>query len=240
MRLALEANEVLQAALHLQNLLLAPRLVQQGKPSSAAAHNGDSVEAYATMRKHNKQGGPTALRPASMILPNKSQAAVISPKVFSPKKEEMRAHLPVKVDRSISQPPAATPRVPSSPSFYHPATGARNLTTDYPPIRSASSMTSLPTDAGARTDPKATRAMLEAWKKNKIETTGGRTVPAQGSSAVPLHHSPRPGGPRAVVEIPGGHLPPKHQGRQYMSSPNILQDSTNPSTVKIMQCLIPS
>lgn len=232
-KLALEANQILEATLHLQNLLVAPQLAQQGQPSSSAALGNGTSETYGTMRRPVKPGGAAAMRPASMILPNKAPAPMFSPKAFSPRKEEnkMGAHHPVKVDHSISQPAPTTLQVSSPPVFHHSTADTGNLSTDYPRMRAASSMTNLPTDAGVRTDPKATRAMLEAWKKDKIGATREKASPAQSSNPVPLHYSPRPGGPRAVVEIPGGRLPPKNQGRQYMSSPNILQDSSDPSMV---------
>lgn len=214
----------MQAALHLQNVLVAPPT----RSNNQATH----VEAHVTTGKQSKALNVGASRPVSMILPNKAQTPVISSRTFSPKRENsQRLQVPVRVDRSVSQPGVAYMQAPpSSPllqssSIKPPST----LTTDYPRMRAASSMTNLPTDA--RSDPRTTRAMLEAWKNSKVEAKK-----AEGSSSnlqTPLQHSsPRPSGPRAVVEIPS-QLPPKHQsGRQYMSSPDIHRDTSDQSRVR--------
>ena len=237
MKLPTEGNQILQAALHLQNVLVAP------PPSLAnTATTGENPEA---IRRQQKAAGVGVPRPMSMILPNKTQPPMISSRTFSPKKEDsQKLHQPVKVNRSVSHPTAAylqaspsvqTPpspvpsnrTVPSSPLLQASSRPAGSLTTDYPRMRAASSMSNLPTEA--RSDPKATRAMLEAWKNSRVGASKGME-----SNPVPLHNSSHPSGPRAVVEIPS-QLPPKHQGgRHYMSSPNIHQDASNQSRVSLV------
>ena len=235
-----KASQILQAALHLQNVLISP------SPNATTATTTTSE----IPGRQQKTPGVGAPRPMSMILPNKTQPPVISSRTFSPKREDsQKLHQPVKVNRSISNPSAQT-YLQASPSMQNPSSPvpsnrtipsspllqassrSNSLITDYPRMRAAASMSNLPTEA--RSDPKATRAILEAWKNSKVGTGANRGTE---SNPVPLHNSSHHSGPRAVVEIPS-QLPPKHQGgRHYMSSPNIHQDASDQSRVRASMCM---
>lgn len=191
-----------------------------------------SANPYATIRRGSKQlkGGPS--RPTSVLLPDKRDHSLASPRhVDHPPMHSQQ----IKIDRSTSLPArhiifdhapimdsSNEPPPPYSITQY--PLPSNRITGQTHSKRSSQSMTNL-TVQGPTTDPKQ---ILETWKNTKI---AGQ--PSLSAATRLPHHQSIPH-TRGSVEVPVHPLtdqirqPPS---RQYFSSPDLSQEQALSPTV---------